>query len=179
MRHLPSVVEAVICALDPSEPELRKGCLRASTRALHELVKRYPMVSFHQVTQRYAVGTVDAVIIIYDLRTATKWRILNGHTKALSALAFLPSGDTLASFSAEERCAKAWKAGSSGMLGGILGIQGRCLSSVQLPPLAGEDVKSPRASVGKVLRHCKLKWVSKTTVRLTRQDGSAYNVKLL
>ena len=28
--------------------------------------------SFHQETQRFAVGTVETVIIIYDLRTATK-----------------------------------------------------------------------------------------------------------
>ena len=28
--------------------------------------------SFHQETQRFAVGTVESVIIIYDLRTATK-----------------------------------------------------------------------------------------------------------
>ena len=44
MRHLPSIVEAIICTLDPSEHTLRKDCLHASTMALHELVKRYPMV---------------------------------------------------------------------------------------------------------------------------------------
>ena len=107
MRHLPAVVEAVIRSLDPSEPELRKGCLRASTRALHELVKRYPMVSFHQETQRYAVGTVEAAIIIYDLRTATKWRILSGHTHPVAAVAFVHGGEVLASYSAEGACVKA------------------------------------------------------------------------
>ena len=32
------------------------------------------VVSFHQATQRFAVGTVDGRIVIYDLRTATKSR---------------------------------------------------------------------------------------------------------
>lgn len=74
MQFLPDVVTAVIRTLDPSEPDQRKGCLRASTRALHELVKQYPMVSFHQESQRYAVGTLSSVIVIFDLRTATKVR---------------------------------------------------------------------------------------------------------
>ena len=74
-RHLSAVVEAVIKSLDPSKPLLRKACLQASTKALHELVKRFPVVAFHQRSQRFAVGTSGKLIIIYDLRTATKWRL--------------------------------------------------------------------------------------------------------
>merc|ERR1711969_190740 len=113
LRHLPAVVEAVVRSLDPSEPALRKGCLRASTKALHEIVRRYPMVAFHQQTQRFAVGTLDAVIVIYDLRTATKWRILEGHTAALSALTFDGGGDVLLSYAAVESCVRVWKVGAS------------------------------------------------------------------
>lgn len=137
------------------------------------------MVSFHQQTQRYSVGTADAVIIIYDLRTATKWRILNGHKKALSALAFTSSGEMIASYSAEESCAKAWKAGSSGMLGGILGIQGRCLSSVQLPSLNEVEGGIDPNLATKILQFCKLKWTSDTSVLLTREDSSSYNVRIV
>merc|ERR1711969_534045 len=135
LRHLPAVVEAVVRSLDPSEPALRKGCLRASTKALHEIVRRYPMVAFHQQTQRFAVGTVEAVIVIYDLRTATKWRILEGHRAALSSLEFTESGSKLASYSARECCVCSWQAGSSGFFGGLLSIQGRCLRRVELPTL--------------------------------------------
>ena len=71
-----ALVQAIMRPLDPSVPSLREGCLQASTAALRELVKRYTMVAFHQPSQRLAVGTVAGVIIIYDLRTATKWRIL-------------------------------------------------------------------------------------------------------
>ena len=45
LRHLPLIAEIVIKTLDPSEPALRSSCLTASTMALQELVKRYPMVS--------------------------------------------------------------------------------------------------------------------------------------
>jgi len=36
------------------------------------------MVSFHQPSQRFAVGTVESNILVYDLRTATKMRVLEG-----------------------------------------------------------------------------------------------------
>jgi hypothetical protein len=48
LRHLPSIVEVVIKTLDPSDPPLRQACLQASTRALHELVRKFPMVGTGQ-----------------------------------------------------------------------------------------------------------------------------------
>jgi hypothetical protein len=42
------------------------------------LLQKYPMVSFHQESQRLAVGTSENVIIIYDLKTATRWHVLEG-----------------------------------------------------------------------------------------------------
>ena len=36
--------------LDPSVPSMREASLAASTSALRELVKRYPMMAFHQVS---------------------------------------------------------------------------------------------------------------------------------
>ena len=46
------VVEAVMRPLDPSVPSMREASLTASTSALRELVKRYPMMAFHQVRGR-------------------------------------------------------------------------------------------------------------------------------
>ena len=122
VNHLPALVEVIIKTLDPSEASLRKACLKSSTMVLHSLVKRYPMVAFHQHTQRFAVGSSDNIIVIYDLRTgktlvryhsailifavviATKWRILEGHTGPVSAVCFEPtSGDKLATYSSTER----------------------------------------------------------------------------
>ena len=123
---LPSLVEAVMKPLDPSVPSLREGCLAASTSALRELVKRYPMMAFNQGTQRLAVGTIDGVVLIYDLRTATKWRILQGHEQPVSALAFSTAGDSVVSFSAGDGTLRWWQAGSSGLFS-FLGLQGSCI----------------------------------------------------
>ena len=97
---LPEIIEGILTCLDPSEPALRKACMKISSKALFEVARRFPMVSFHQDSQRFAVGTRDCVIIIFDLRTATKWRILEGHTAPLYAVEFSANGANLASYSA-------------------------------------------------------------------------------
>lgn len=88
-------------------------------KVLHNLVKMFPMVAFHQTTQRLAVGTQKAVIIIWDLKTATRWHVLEvchllplscevfgnppyaqqGHRGPVTAIAFNSRGDMLASYS--------------------------------------------------------------------------------
>lgn len=73
---LPRLVETIVRSLDPHIPYLRDSCLSSTTKVLHALVKQYPMVTFHQETQRLAVGTQDKVIVIYDLKTATRWHVL-------------------------------------------------------------------------------------------------------
>ena len=83
--------------LIPSKPLLRKGCLQASTKALHELVKRFPVVAF-QTHSTICCWNCWKVIIIYDLRTATKWRLLEGHKGMISALAFAPDGEFVVLF---------------------------------------------------------------------------------
>jgi len=153
---LPLVVEAVLRPLDPSVPSLRESSLGASTTALRELVRRYPMVHFNQPTQRLAVGTAEGVVLLYDLRTATKWRILQGHEAAVTALAFAPAGDTLASFSASEASLRWWAAGSSGLFS-FLGLQGSCLGVTRV------DCALPDAPGARV----KIEWASPQSVGIT------------
>lgn len=76
---LPRVVETVVRSLDPHIPFLRDSCLVATTKVIHVLVEKYPMIGFHQDTQRLAVGTREALIVIYDLKTATRWHVLEVH----------------------------------------------------------------------------------------------------
>ena len=142
--ELPIVVEAVMKPLDPSVPSLREGLLAASTTALRELVKRYPMMTFHQETQRLAVGTSDGVVLIYDLRTATAahfqaaacepasaphaapadgpltrpWPCpLTRARWSCSAVAFSAPGDAVASLSARDGTLRFWRASSAGLFG--------------------------------------------------------------
>jgi len=154
----------VIKTLDPSESEIRKACLKYSTIVLHQLVKRYPMVAFHQTSQRFAVGTIESIILIYDLRTATKWRILEGQNAPVTSLYFEPTtGETIMCYSAQERSLRLWQTGvGTGFFGGLLGMQGRCLRVQFLPEL---DMPNP-ATPGDIIHNTSLNWS-----RLIREDG--------
>ena len=179
VRHLSVVVEAVIRPLYPGEPILRKMCLVASTMALHELVKRFPMVAFHQETQRLACGTLAGRIVLYDLRTATKWRILenNDSQGGISVVTFDADGEILASYSAEDACICTWTAGSGGFLGGILGMQGRRKQKITLNSRGLND-----SMMSNVLQHCRLQFSSRQSrakqLKLRREDNQIVTVGL-
>lgn len=64
-------------------------------------------------TQRLAVGTDEGAIIMYDLKTAIRLYVLEGHKKKLAACSFSPDGRRLVTLSLEEGCVLIWKVGSS------------------------------------------------------------------
>lgn len=176
-KVLPSAVQIITRCLDPSEPALRKSLLHASTAALHVLVQRYPMVTFHQTSQRFAIGTGKAnqcVIIIYDLRTATKWRILEGHLAAVSAISFSPKGNILVSYSAEEDppTFRVWNTGVSGFFSSLLGIRGRCTKVHKLAPCQPVLFSA-------FLQVTRITWTDdQKTVTLQREDHSVASFKI-
>ena len=82
-------------------------------------------------------------------------------------------------------CVKVWRAGSSGMLGGILGIQGSCLKTIQLSKKSS-NTSSPKknnsipiVSSADILKNCSIRWTSRQTVLLTLEDGRKVNLKVL
>ncbi|CAE8735259.1 unnamed protein product, partial [Polarella glacialis] len=156
--------EAVLRCLEPSDPTLRRHSLMAVTSALHELVNTFPMVDFHQQSQKFAVGTSDGRVVVYDLRTATKWRILEGHTGAVAGLAFAGDGNRLSSYSANDCSVRVWQTGSEGFLGGLLGSGKRCLKTQVLPPI---DLLSGTSNGW---RNVTLKW-SDQGLKLVRENG--------
>jgi WD repeat-containing protein 7 len=111
--ELPLLIESVVRSLDPHVPLLREVSLKPATTLVHDLVMRYPMVSFDQEEQRLAVGTKDGPIFIYDLNSATRWHVLEGHKLQVSALSFNENGKMMASYSVEESCVKLWKTSQS------------------------------------------------------------------
>lgn len=111
--ELPLLIESVVRSLDPHVPLLREVSLKPATTLVHDLVIRYPMVSFDQEEQRLAVGTKDGPIFIYDLNSATRWHVLEGHKSAVSALSFNENGKMMASYSVEEAQVKLWKTSQS------------------------------------------------------------------
>lgn len=70
-------------------------------------------MDFHTATQRLAVGTNEGAIIMYDLKTATRLYVLEGHKKRLSAISFSPDGRRLVTASMDESVVMVWKVGSS------------------------------------------------------------------
>eukprot|EP00351_Strombidinopsis_sp_SopsisLIS2011_P000905 CAMPEP_0116889390 /NCGR_PEP_ID=MMETSP0463-20121206/24834_1 /TAXON_ID=181622 /ORGANISM="Strombidinopsis sp, Strain SopsisLIS2011" /LENGTH=108 /DNA_ID=CAMNT_0004555951 /DNA_START=3490 /DNA_END=3816 /DNA_ORIENTATION=+ len=107
----------------------------------------FPMVAFHHESQRLAVGTHDGPIGIYDVRTSAKWKILEGHTKNVTALAFDSKGNWLASYSAGDLTMKLWKIGNIGFFSTIMGGTGKCSKEVDLKPL--KNAPDPHADVNK------------------------------
>lgn len=64
-------------------------------------------------SQRLCVGTNEGAVIMYDLKTATRLYVLEGHTKRLVGCSFSPDGRRLATVSLEEGIVRVWKVGSS------------------------------------------------------------------
>lgn len=64
-------------------------------------------------SQRLAVGTSEGAIVMYDLKTATRLYVLEGHKKRIAACSFSPDGRRLVSVSLEEGAVLVWKVGSS------------------------------------------------------------------
>lgn len=103
-----SVVEAVVKTLDPNVPHMREVMLQSATSILHDLVKTYPSVDFSSSAQKLAVGTLEGASVIYDVRTATRSVVLEGHIGSVSVLAFSPDAKLVATCSLVDRSVRVW-----------------------------------------------------------------------
>ncbi|KAG8772583.1 hypothetical protein FRC12_002979, partial [Ceratobasidium sp. 428] len=110
--NLPRLVEAVVKSLDPSSSG-RDAIMDAATEILAEVVRIYPSVDFHMTTQKLAVGTPEGAVILFDLKTATRLYVLEGHARRLTVLSFSPDGRRLVTASLEESVVMVWKVGTS------------------------------------------------------------------
>ncbi|TDL19727.1 hypothetical protein BD410DRAFT_773671 [Rickenella mellea] len=110
---LPRLIEAVVKSLDPSSSAGREAVLESATEILGQVVRSFPTVDFHTATQRLALGTSEGAVIMYDLKTATRLYVLDGHRKRLAAISFSPDGRRLVTLSLEECVVLVWKVGSS------------------------------------------------------------------
>ncbi|KAF4319924.1 hypothetical protein JM18_005477 [Phytophthora kernoviae] len=194
-RHLPAFVDTIMACLEPTKPDRRRRCLPLSTRCLHSLVRRFPMVDFHKETQRLALGTMEAVIVIYDLRTATKWRVLDGHASAVSAVRFRTDGQVLVSYAARDGSVRWWNSGNAGIFGSMLKMHQSCLKEHKLVALkesanGGAPASTGGASAGlkQIIQTCRFHFLTrkdsspgspggnasqpKHILRLTREDAS-------
>jgi WD repeat-containing protein 7 len=63
--------------------------------------------------QRLAVGTEEGAVIMYDVKTATRLYVLEGHKHGITACSFSPDGRRLLSLSLDESVVLVWKVGTS------------------------------------------------------------------
>ncbi|KAG8964046.1 hypothetical protein FRC05_004330 [Tulasnella sp. 425] len=111
--NLTRLVEAVIKSLDPNIASNREAVMDPAVEILGHVVRTFPTVDFHKATQRLALGTNEGAVIMYDLKTATRLYVLEGHKKRLTAVSFSPDGRRLVTASLDESVVMVWKVGSS------------------------------------------------------------------
>jgi WD40 repeat protein len=64
-------------------------------------------------TQKLAVGTNEGAVVMYDLKTAIRLYVLEGHKKKITACSFSPDGRRLVTISLKESLVLVWKVGTS------------------------------------------------------------------
>nr|CCA27543.1 conserved hypothetical protein [Albugo laibachii Nc14] len=168
-RHLGAVVDILMTCLDPTKAERRRKCMEKCMAAVCALVERFPMVDFHRSTQRFAHGTMEAEVIVYDFRSGSKWRVFEGHGAAVSAVCFRPDGNVIASYAAREARILWWNSAPATLLGSMLKLQQICLKECKLQNTiewrGDGDWK-------RVLRVCRLMYEDSENVVLIREDGN-------
>ena len=121
-----------------------------------------------------------ALILIYDLRTTTRWKQLKGHRAAITAIEFNSDGQYLISYSAYERppTVKCWYIGSGGFFNSLLSLTSgaysngngmiKCIKTCPMPPL--DRLYAPIDH----LQYTKLTWNNKVkgAVKLQRENQS-------
>ncbi len=112
VANLPRLAEALVKSLDPTHTTMREAVVNAATVMISELVSTYPSVSFFGGGQRLAVGTHEGAVIMYDLKTATRLYVLEGHRRRADAVSFSPDGRRLVTMSLEEGRVLVWKTSS-------------------------------------------------------------------
>ncbi|GJJ15512.1 hypothetical protein Clacol_009790 [Clathrus columnatus] len=165
--NIPRLVEAVVKSLDPSASGERNAVFDAATEILAQVVKFYPSADFHMATQRLCVGTSEGAAIMYDLKTATRLYVLEGHKKRIDLCSFSPDGRRLVTVSVEESVAKVWKVGSSFV----------SLFTPGAPPRQGHSGSEPYKSVpfnlgqvnlslAAIFEHVRMEWPGDRSARL-------------
>ena len=136
------------------------------------LILKLPMVAFCQVRQRLAIGTLDNLVVVYDLKTASQWKILKGHTGPVCAVQFDHTGDFLASYSSIDASLKIWKLKSGILQDLIWNSSSNALKTVQL------DFLEPfKGTYQKFLDMIRLNWANDDKIFLSREDGNRYPIK--
>jgi WD40 repeat protein len=174
------MVDTMVKALDPNNPTVREALQNIVTINFAELVKIFPMIAFHASTQRLAVGSLDGSSVIYDLRTATKLNILEGHHGAVHGISFSPNGKLIASLSLQENQIAFWQPalGFLDSLKGAFGTSGSqgiqlSIGVGKVKPYRTFPIGAPivQVDVQQVLDGVQFEWTSDRSLKLHSIGG--------
>ena len=171
VQYLPTVTNQIMKLLSPANKELKSICMENSKKVLSCLIINYPMIAFHQNTQKLAVGSVDGKIFIYDMSSGSIWKNLAAHNTQVSALIFDSTGNSIISYSAQEHILKCWRIGLANFFGNFFSMKE--YKSKKLSEIKKEI--SPEI----ILQNTRFQLINKEgQVLLTREDKSVvdYNV---
>ncbi|GJJ75514.1 hypothetical protein EMPS_07872 [Entomortierella parvispora] len=192
---LSRLAEAIVKSLDPTVPHIREQMLPVGTSVMMDLVLSYPQLDFHVGSQKLAVGTLEGAIVVYDLQTATRWQILEGHARPVSAVSFSRDGKTIVSCCLKEGTVRFWhpNPGFFGMLmagNGIFGTRSSGSGSVSsgsgqqggggMPSLSSQQSSKTFdfalqesvvvGSEESMLNHVRFEWTGDRAVKLSVYD---------
>ena len=171
VQYLPTVTNQIMRLMSPANKDLKSICMENSKKVLSCLIINYPMIAFHQNTQKLAVGSVDGKIFIYDMATGSIWKNLAAHSSQVSALIFDSTGNSIISYSAQEHLLKCWRIGLANFFGNFFSMKE--YKSKKLPEI-NKDI-APEI----ILSNTRFQLSNKEgQVLLTREDKSVvdYNV---
>eukprot|EP01101_Sappina_pedata_P009017 TRINITY_DN5125_c0_g1_i1.p1 TRINITY_DN5125_c0_g1~~TRINITY_DN5125_c0_g1_i1.p1 ORF type:complete len:138 (+),score=30.94 TRINITY_DN5125_c0_g1_i1:236-649(+) len=127
------------------------------------------MVAFHQETQKLAVGTSKAVILIYDLKSASRTYVLEGHTSALGALSFSHNGKLLVSYAGlEEETVRVWDMSSASTGASFFRFSSNAPRVISSFPATNLNPARRPTSPLTLLESIKLEWTSPRSFVLKR-----------
>jgi len=159
-------------SLDPSSSGDRDAVIDAATEI--QDIASFPSVDFHMASQRLCVGTSEGAVIMYDLKTATRLYVLDGHKKRLDACSFSTDGRRLVTVSLEECMVRVWKVGTSItsiFMPGAPPRQGHSGSQPYktIPFNIGEDAHMSTAAVLESLR---IEWPAERSARVKIREST-------
>lgn len=165
--YLPAVIELIVRTLNPHNPMLRKTTIEKASHTLKTLILKLPMISFTQKQQRLAIGTMDNLVVVYDLKTASQWKLLKYHSGPVCAVQFDKSGDFLASYSSVDCSVLVWKL-KTGFIQDLIG-------SSSTKPVKVHQVSCcdwHQSNYKKFLDTIRLTWSPDNKIFLVREDGN-------
>ncbi|KAI9307901.1 hypothetical protein BJ944DRAFT_261192 [Cunninghamella echinulata] len=170
--HVYRVIEAVVKTLDPNIPHMRESVLQSATSILHDLVKIYPSVDFNSTTQKLVVGTLEGATIVYDLQTATRSVVFEGHTGSVSVVKFSPDAKLIATGSLVDKTVRVWYSNLSllGIFTSSFSSQKQNMGTQQKPYKIFSFALLDEEGIEDPPQHIQFEWSSNRCVKLHVKD---------